>query len=147
MKLLSWNCRGICNASTVQTLKTQIKGARLDLIFLTETKATVSRMEFVRNSIKFDHLLVFEAKGKANELCILWKVGLSVKEVEYNKNLIAVKISDLAYEWLMVGFYGPPYSSKKKKAWENLMALLESNQGPWMCFGDFNFMLNLTSYY
>ena len=50
--------------------------------------------------------------------------------MEYNKNLITVKISDLACEWLMFGFYGPPYSSKKKKAWENLMALLESHQGP-----------------
>ena len=108
----------------------QIKGARPNLIFLSETKATVSRMEFVRNSIKFDHLLVVEAKGKAGELCILWKAGLSIKEVEYNKNLITVKISDLACEWLMFGFYGPPYSSKKKKAWENLMALLESHLGP-----------------
>lgn len=99
-------------------------------------------MEFVRNSIKFDHLLVVEAKGKAGGLCILWKDGLSVKEVEYNKNLIVVKINDLACEWLFVGFYGPPYPSKKKKAWENLMALLESHQGPWMCFGDFNYVLN-----
>ncbi|KAK7844681.1 hypothetical protein CFP56_010610 [Quercus suber] len=64
------------------------------------------------------------------------------EEVEYNKNLIAVKINNLACEWLMVGFYGPPYPSKKKKAWENLMALLEAHNGPWMCFGDFNFVLN-----
>ena len=73
-------------------------------------------MEFVRSSIKFDHLLVVEARGKVGGLCVLWKVRLSVKEVKYNKNLIAVKISDVAYEWLMVGFYGPPYFSKKKKA-------------------------------
>ena len=46
----------------------QIKGARPNLIFLSETKATISRMEFVRNSIKFDHLLVVEAKGKAGKL-------------------------------------------------------------------------------
>ena len=55
---------------------------------------------------------------------------LTIKEVEYNKNLIVVKISDLACEWLMVGFYGPLYPSKKKKEWENLMSLLESHQGP-----------------
>ena len=90
--------------------------------FLSKTKASVSRMEFVRNSIKFDHLFVVEAKGKVGELCILWKDGLSVKEVEYNKNLIAIKISNLACEWLMVGFYGPLYPLKKTKAWENLIA-------------------------
>ena len=37
-----------------------------------------------------------------------------MKEVEYNKNLIAIKINNLACEWLMVGFYGPPYPSKKE---------------------------------
>ena len=82
MKLLRWNCRGICNASTVQALKAQIKGARPYLAFLSKTKANVSRMEFVRNSIKFDHLFVLEAKGKVGGLYILWKDGLSMKEVE-----------------------------------------------------------------
>ena len=123
-------------------MKAQIKGDRLDLIFLFETKASISRMEFVKSAIKFDHLFAVEAKGRAGGLCILWKDGLSVKVVDYNKNLIAVKIIDSVYEWLLVGFYGPQYPSKKKKAWENLMALLEAHHGPWMCFGDFNFVLN-----
>jgi len=42
----------------------------------------------------------------------------------------------------MVGFYGPPYPAKKKKSWENLFALLNSFQGPWICLGDFNFIIN-----
>ena len=142
MKLFGWNCRGICSASTVRALKAQIKGARPDLIFLSETKASISRLEFVKRSIKFDHMFVVEAKGRAGGLCILWKDGLSVEVVDFNKNLIAVKIVDSVCEWLLVGFYGPPYPSKKKKAWENLMALLEAYHGPWMCFGDFNFVLN-----
>lgn len=33
----------------------------------------------------------------------------------------------------------PPYFSKKHKAWENLMALLNSCNCPWVCIGDFNF--------
>ena len=142
MKLLGWNCRGICNASTVRALKAQIKGVRPDLVFLSETKALVSRMDFVKSSIGFDNMLVVEAKGKEGGLYVLWKEGISVKEVEYNKNLIAVTVSYFVCEWLMVGFYGPPYFSKKKKAWENLMALLESYQGPWMCMSDFNYVIN-----
>ena len=130
MKLLGWNYQDICNASTVRALKAQIKGVRPDLVFLSETKALVSRMDFAKSSIGFDNMLVVEAKGKEGGLYVLWKEGISVKEVEYNKNLIAVIVSDSVCEWLMVGFYGPPYFSKKKKAWENLMALLESYQGP-----------------
>lgn len=73
-------------------------------------------MEFIKSSINYDNLLVVEANGKAGGLCMLWKNGLSVKEVEFNKNLIAVMVSDSVCKWIMVGFYGPPYFSKKKKA-------------------------------
>lgn len=99
-------------------------------------------MEFVKNSIKFDHILVVEANRKAGGLCIMWKEGLSIREVDFNKDLMAVMVSDSACDWLFVGFYGPSYFSKRKKAWENLIALLESHQGPWVCLGDFNLVLN-----
>jgi hypothetical protein len=42
----------------------------------------------------------------------------------------------------MVGFYGPTYHHKRRKAWINLCALLESFEGPWLCFGDFNSTLD-----
>ena len=58
MKLFSWNCQDIYNASTIQALKAQIKGSSPDLIFLAETKTTVNRMETVRTSIKFNHMFV-----------------------------------------------------------------------------------------
>lgn len=38
----------------------------------------------------------------------------------------------------MIGFYEPPYYAKRRKAWGNLNTLLQSINGPWMCCGDFN---------
>nr|POF06471.1 hypothetical protein CFP56_57443 [Quercus suber] len=72
----------------------------------------------------------------------MWRAGISAKLFEFNKNLITVKFSDSVCDWLFVSFYGPPYYSKKKKAWENLSTLLETFHGPWVCLGDFNFTLN-----
>lgn len=83
-------------------------------------------MEYVRSYLKFDNKLVVKSKGSACGLCILWKNGMSIKEVEFDKNLIAVKIADSALDWLLVCFYGPPYHSKRKKAWGNLFALFEA---------------------
>ena len=91
MKLFGWNCRGICSASAVQALKAQIKGARPDLIFLSKTKASISRMEFVKSATKFNHLFAVEAKGRAGGLCILWKDGLSVKVWIITKILLLLK--------------------------------------------------------
>ena len=99
-------------------------------------------MNSIKSSLKFDNKIVLEVKGSAGGLCMIWKNGLTIKSVEHNKNMIAIKISKAVCDWLLVGFYGPAYHSKKKKAWENLFALLESHQGPWVCLGDFNFMVN-----
>lgn len=71
MKLLGWNYRGIGNALTVRALKAQIKRVKPDLIFLSKTKSLTSRMNFVRNAIRFDNMLVVEANGKAGGLCVL----------------------------------------------------------------------------
>ena len=142
MRILGWNCWGICNASIVKAFKAQIKGARPDLLFLSETKAKEFRMDFVKRVLKFDYKIVVEAKGKAGGLCIMWKAGIFASLVEFEKNLIAVKISDAMSKWLFVGFYGPPYYSKKKRAWVNLTGLLETYQGPWVCMGYFNFTVN-----
>ena len=73
-------------------------------------------MEAVKKSLKFDFACVVEAKGSPGGLCMLWKYGVDLKEVEFNKDLIAVKVYDQCVEWLFVGFYGPSYYSKKKKA-------------------------------
>ena len=141
MKILAWSCRGICNAVTIRALKAQIKGVSSNIVFLSETKASATKMEEVLNAIRFIDMYVVEAKGNKGGICIMWKSGLSIQKVEYNKNLIAVKVSNAICEWLLVGFYGPPYLSKKQKAWEDLMALLGSCQGPWVCIGDFNFTI------
>ena len=142
MKTLGWNCRGICNASIVRALKAQIKGSKPDIAFLCETKANLIRMDFVKSSIGFDESIVVESKGSVGGLCMMWKAGIFAHCIEFNKNLIAIRVSDPICDWIMVGFYGPPYPAKKKEAWENLSALLNSFQGPWICLGDFNFIIN-----
>ncbi|KAL0006983.1 hypothetical protein SO802_008485 [Lithocarpus litseifolius] len=126
----------------VRALGAQIKGVRPEVVFLSETKADVKRMESAKKSLKFENSCIVEANGNAGGLCLMWKIGVDLKVVEFNKNLIAVKVSDQYVEWMLVGFYGPPYHSKKKKAWGNLFALLESHQGPWAVMGDFNFIVN-----
>ncbi len=41
-----------------------------------------------------------------------------------------------------MGFYGPSYFQKRCKAWTNLLTLLKSIVGSWLCFGDFNLILD-----
>ena len=89
---------------------------QLSVIFLSETKASFSRMQFILKSIKFADMCVVEAKGLAGGICMMWRSGITIQKVEFNKNLIAVKVVDAMRSWLLVGFYGPPYPTKKQKA-------------------------------
>ena len=104
-------------------------------------------MEEVKDAIGFSGKLAIDAKGKGGGLCLMWKWGVNVEIVEFNKNLVAVKIKEAMCEWLLVGFHGSPYPAKKRKAWENLCAILESVQGPWVCLGDFNNIVNAEEKY
>ena len=52
--------------------------------------------------------------------------------------LVVVKINDGACQRALIGFYGLPYSTKRRKAWKNLEAMLLVIEEPWVCLGDFN---------
>ncbi|XP_023926387.2 uncharacterized protein LOC112037802 [Quercus suber] len=99
-------------------------------------------MDKVMHSVGFSNKVVVNAKGTVGGLCLMWKSSLSVDLVDFNNDIIAVKIYDVVCEWIFVGFYGPSYVAKKKKAWENLLALFESFEIPSVCLGDFNFTTN-----
>nr|POE84156.1 hypothetical protein CFP56_40033 [Quercus suber] len=98
-------------------------------------------MEYVKRRVDFNEKVVIEAKGRAGGLCLMWKNNVQIEVVEFNKYLIVDKILDPGGEWYLVGFYGSPYAAKKRKAWENFCALLETFQEPWICFGDFNIVM------
>lgn len=62
--------------------------------------------------------------------------SVNAKVVEFNCHIVAAKISESYGDWVMVGFYGPCYASKRQKAWTNLSALLGSLENPWTCIGE-----------
>ena len=68
------------------------------------------------HSVGFSNKVVVNAKGTASGLCLMWKSSLSIDLVDFNNDIIAVKISDVVCEWILVGFYGPSYAAKKKES-------------------------------
>lgn len=83
-----------------------------------------------------------EVMELAGGLFRMWKSNDNVKVLEYNKNLITIKIFNLVCYQALVGFYGPPYASKKAKAWMTLTTSLESVQCPWVYICAFDYTLS-----
>jgi exonuclease III len=141
MKILGWNCRGICNTSTINALRALIRVHNSDVIFLSETKAMESHMNRVASLLHFPYFCCVEACGRSGGICLLWSHSIKVEVLEFDPNLIAINILDCICSWTLVGFYGPPHKRHRSSAWENLIVLLESVEGPWLCLGDFNVIL------
>ena len=142
MRILGWNCRGICNSSTVHTLRALIRGQNPMVVFLCETKANEVCMKKVANLIGFLNFCAIRPRGRAGGICMFWAKELGVELLEFNPNTIAVTIRYCTCSWSIIGFHGPPHKAKRRKAWVNLHGLLESIDGPWMCFGDFNVLID-----
>lgn len=93
-----------------------MNGIYPEVVFLCETKADENRMEEVMNSLKFFDMVITCAKGRVENLCMMWRNTVNVKVLKYNINMIAMKIKDLVNNWYLVGFYGLPYEAKKKES-------------------------------
>ncbi len=111
------------------------------MIFLCETKTKESRLRNIARSLGFSEQLIVEAQGKSGGVCLFWTSNIAVEVLEFNSVTVAINIRDSVCSWSLIGFYGHLYYSKRRKAWTNLCALLESLDGPWLCFGDFNVVL------
>ncbi|KAK9997075.1 hypothetical protein SO802_021761 [Lithocarpus litseifolius] len=55
MSYLVWNCRGLGNPRTGRELGELVQAKDLSVVFLAETLTDEARLEFVQNSINFDH--------------------------------------------------------------------------------------------
>ena len=73
---------------------------------------------------------------------MIWKNDFKVDVAYFNKNVAAVKINDGACQQALIGFYGLPYSTKRRKAWENLGAMLLVIEEPLVCLRDFNLVID-----
>jgi hypothetical protein len=125
----------------VKSLRASIRVHNPDIIFLSKTKTSGQRINRVASLLGFPNFVCVEALGKLGGICLFWPHHVHVKVLEFDSQMIVISIHSNLSEWNLVGFYGPPHQSKRRIAWENLHALLESLDGPWVCLGDFNTIL------
>ncbi len=70
--------------------------------------------------------------------------NVDVRMATYSKNHIDsnVVVKESGKEFRITGFYGNPETHKRKESWALLKHLRLLNLSPWICFGDFNELLD-----
>ena len=71
MNSLCWNCRGFGNPRTVHALGDYVRRWNPKLVFLSETKLKIRRMEKVKFKLGFPNGLIVASNGRSGDLALL----------------------------------------------------------------------------
>ncbi|XP_042974736.1 uncharacterized protein LOC122306373 [Carya illinoinensis] len=142
MRILSWNCRGLGNPRTVQTLRMIVKEKMPDVVFHMETKLPYGRADGIAKTLKFEGCCVSEAVGRSGGLILLWKQKDQVELVNFSRHHFNVLVNDTQcnFKWLLTCFYGHPNANLRKQTWD-LLSSFKPSEGGWGVIGDFNEIL------
>jgi exonuclease III len=124
MKLISWNCRGLGNASAVRGLLDLQKRESPDILFLSGTKMDRRRIERFRWNLQMPNFVVKHCMGYSGGLALLWKrdVDVTIKSISKYHIDALVKEED-GCVWRLTGIYGEPKAEGKEKTWRILRTL------------------------
>ena len=98
----------------MKALWATIRGQNLEVIFLSETKASECRINKVASLLILLNFVCVESLGRSGGICMFWTNVMQVEVLEFDSNLIAINLIDSVCNWNMVGFYGPPHRSNRK---------------------------------
>ncbi|KAK2998563.1 hypothetical protein RJ639_023543 [Escallonia herrerae] len=128
MIILAWNIRGLGRAERVKALKKDVRNLKPDIIFLSETLSSSSKLSPLFDSLGFLNKCFVPPTGKkpAGGLCLAWKMGVDIEITLQNNNIInGLIFSDPSNQpWMMSMIYGPPHSANKRSFWEDLSSVL-----------------------
>ena len=144
MKLLAWNCRGFGNRPIVQELVDIVRAQDPMVVILSETWSDREHMVSIKERLVFGKLFVVPTDGRGGGLALLWRGGVKVWVDSFSKYYIdSIVDGNLESAWRLTGFYGEPNTNHRFEGWNKLRMLNSKPKLPWVCFGDFNELLEV----
>ncbi|XP_030477906.1 uncharacterized protein LOC115694944 [Cannabis sativa] len=140
MKILSWNCRGLGNTTTVRHLAALVRHHNPEIVLISETHLTEDRFVRTCSKLKFANFHYVPPLGYSGGFGICWLQGVDCTIRDSNKNNISCVISSdpPGNPWHLLGMYGPPHNSDKEAFWLKVGDFTLNCQDPLLMIGDMN---------
>lgn len=108
--------RGIGLPWTIRALSELLRVNNLMVVFLSETKVGLRRIEVLKERLVMNGIRV-EASGRSGGLALLWykKITVSIQSYSLNHIDAIVNPDDSTAPWWFTGFYGEPDSANRGK--------------------------------
>ena len=88
-------------------------------------------------------MLVVDSVGRSGGLALRWKDEMEVEILNFSRRYKHAKVKLINMTpWIFTGFYGHSKAHKRCEAWDLLQYLKSMENGPWLCAGDFNEILD-----
>lgn len=143
MKMLSWNVRGLGNTRTRLEVKRILQTHKPHILFFCETKLMAVQAREVCNQMNFENCFAVNRNGLGRGLALCWSNEVHVNISSFsNHHIDAVVHSENGKLWRCTGIYGHPETQQKQHTWTLLRRLASLFDLLWLCFGDFNEILD-----
>lgn len=70
---IAWNCQGLGNVETTNSLKDLLDKHNPDILFLSETKQQNKKMHNIMRKVNVYNYWLVSPKDSAGGLCLIWK--------------------------------------------------------------------------
>ncbi|XP_030970964.1 uncharacterized protein LOC115991409 [Quercus lobata] len=140
MNVIAWNCRGLGSSLAIRTLTDEVRMKKPLLVFLSKTKASMSRIKGIQNKLEYTQGISVPSDGQSGGLAMLWREGTDVRFKSWSNSHINVEIhesSSLA-PWRATSFYGQPDAAKRFISWQLMEVLKKQSHLSWVVFRDVN---------
>lgn len=107
MKIFSWNCRGIHNLETIQTLRNWCWRERPDFVFIMESMIDRQRLDVVCNKCGFHNGICISSQGNSGGIGLWWRdQNVSLKSYSDRHIFVEIEMDDSGARWIANGIYG-----------------------------------------
>lgn len=96
-------------------------------------------MEWIRNLLGYEGMVVVESQGRSGGLALMWKEEnqASLRSRSNNHIDVETKVNGMS-PWRLTGLYGEPNRNHRRKTWDLLRNLARDSNLPWCTIGDLN---------
>ena len=143
MSLLSWNCRGLGNAATIEELRDMAKNYTPTVVCVLETQVHKARVEGLKSTLGYANAFAVNCSGRSGGLGLFWNNEIKLEILPYSHYHIDAIVTEASgNKWQLTRVYGEAQTSERFKTWNMLKFIKSSSALPWLCIGDFNEVLH-----